>query len=101
MARVIELTTPLGKDVLLFRAMRGREELGRLSEFEIFALSSKADINPGDLLAKNVTVKMELIGGGFRYFNGYVTRFMQGGMVGRSYQYRMTIAPWLWFLTRT
>ena len=35
MARAMEITTPLGKDVLLFNHMSAREELGRLSEFEI------------------------------------------------------------------
>ena len=101
MARKIELTTPLGKDVLLFRAMQGREELARLSAFELSALSARADINPGDLLGKNLTITVELRGGGFRYFDAYVTRFTQGGMVGRSFEYRLTLAPWLWFLTRT
>src|SRR5262245_34893824 len=101
MARQIELTTPLGPDVLLFRAMHGREELGRLSEFDLSALSTQADIKPGDLLGKNVTIKLELVSGGPRYFNGYVTRFTQGGMVGRYYEYRMTVRSWLWFLTRT
>ncbi len=101
MARQIELTTPLGPDGLLFRAMHGREELGRLSEFDLSALSTRADISPGELLAKNVTVKLELWSGGYRYWNGYVTRFAQGGTIGRYYQYRMTVRPWLWFLTRT
>src|SRR5262245_28739479 len=101
MARMIELTTPLGKEGLLFRALRGREELARLSEFELSALSRRSDINPGDLLGKNVTVKLELRGGGYRYLDGYVTRFVQSGMVGNYYQYRMILCPWLWFLTRT
>jgi type VI secretion system secreted protein VgrG len=101
MARQIELTTPLGPNVLLFRAMHGREELGRLSEFELSALSTRGDINPGDLLAKNVTVSVALVTGGHRYFNGYVTRFAQGGMFGRYHEYRLTVRPWLWFLTRT
>ena len=102
MARIFELTTPLGADTLLFRSMHGREELGRLSEFEISAVSTRADIGPGDLLGKSVTVKVELrSSGGYRYFNGYVTRFSQGGMVGRYYQYSLTVAPWHWFLTRT
>jgi type VI secretion system secreted protein VgrG len=101
MARQIELTTPLGKDVLLFRAMHVREELGRLSEIDLSALSTKGDIGLSDILSKNVTVKLELRSGGFRYFNGYVTRFSQGGMVGRYYQYRMIVRSWLWFATRT
>jgi len=101
MPRQIELTTPLGKDVLLFRAMHVREELGRLSEFDLSALSTRGDIDSSEILSKNVTVKLELPSGGFRYFNGYVTRFSQGGMVGRYYQYRMVVRSWLWFATRT
>src|SRR5215468_6319772 len=101
MPRQIELTTPLGKDVLLFRAMHAREELGRLSEFDLSALSTKSDIASSEILSKNVTVKLELPSGGFRYFDGYVTRFSQGGMVGRYYQYRMIVRSWLWFATRT
>ena len=34
-------------------------------------------------------------------FNGYVTRFAQGGTAGRYYVYQATVRPWLWFLTRT
>jgi type VI secretion system secreted protein VgrG len=76
--------------------------MGRLSEFDLSAVSTRADIGPGDLLGKSLTVKVELrSGGAYRYFNGYVTRFSQGGRVGRYYQYRMTVRPWLWFLTRT
>ena len=100
MARMMELTTPLGKD-LLFRELRGREELGRPSAFELSALSTRADIKPSDLLGKSVTVKLELVKGGFRYFNGYVTRFSQGTIVGKYYEYQMTVSAWLWFLTRT
>src|SRR5262245_10715116 len=100
MERLIELTTPRDKE-LLFRAMDAREELGRLSEFDVSALSTNPDIKPSDLLAKNITVKLQLRDRGIRYFNGYVTRFAQGGMVGRYYVYRMTVRPGLWFLTRT
>ncbi|HVQ75676.1 MAG TPA: type VI secretion system tip protein TssI/VgrG [Candidatus Binatia bacterium] len=106
MARIFELTTPLGKDpqgqeMLRFRAWRGSEELGRLSEFELSAVSSNPNIPLTSLLAKKVTVRVELSGGGFRFFNGHVTRFAQDGMVGRLFHYRATVRPWLWFLTRT
>jgi len=100
MARMMELTSPVGKD-LLFRSLRGREELGRPSEFELSALSTRNDINPSDLLGKNVTVKLERVKSGYRYFNGHVTRFAQGDTLGRYYEYRMTVNAWIWFLTRT
>jgi len=100
MPRMMELTSPAGKD-LLFRSLRGREELGRPSEFELSALSTRNDIKPSDLLGKKITVKLERVKGGYRYFNGHVTRFAQGQTIGRYYEYRMTVRSWLWFLTRT
>jgi type VI secretion system secreted protein VgrG len=106
MARTFELTTPLGKDakgedVLRFRALRGTEELGRLSEFDLSTVSTNPNISFTSLLGKKVTVKVELGGGGSRFFNGHVTRFAQEGMIGRFFHYRLTVRPWLWFLTRT
>jgi type VI secretion system secreted protein VgrG len=101
MARLFELKTPLEPGTLLFRALRGREELGRLSEFELSALSTRSDIAPRDLLGKHVTVRVELRTGGYRYLDAYVTRFAHGDMVGRYYHYRLGLHPWLWFLTRT
>ena len=35
MPKVMEITTPLGDDVLLFHGMHAREEMGRLSEIHI------------------------------------------------------------------
>lgn len=100
MARVMEIVTPLGADVLLFHRMNAREELSRLFEYELDLLSKKGDINLDDILAKSVTVKLELPEGKTRHFNGYVTRFAQVGMHGRYHLYRATVRPWLWFLTR-
>ena len=100
MARTFELNTPLGADVLLFHRLQAREELARLSDFALDALSMKPDINVDDILGKNVTIKMELAEGSPRYFNGYVTRFAQVGMRGRYHAYQASVRPWLWFLTR-
>jgi type VI secretion system secreted protein VgrG len=99
-ARSMEITTPLGKD-LLFHRMVAREELGRLSEFEIDLLSPRKDIKFSEILAKNVTVRLELYNEDDRYFNGFVTRFSQVGMRGRYHLYHASVRPWLWFLTRT
>jgi type VI secretion system secreted protein VgrG len=101
MARTFELVTPLGPDVLLFHRMRAREELSRVGEFDIEVLSKRGDVNLDGILAKKVTLKIELPKDKIRYFNGFVTRFAQIGMRGRYHLYRATVRPWLWFLTRT
>ena len=102
MPRVMEISTPLGADVLLFRSMSATEEMGRLFEYQVEVLSKKNDVNPDEILGKNVTVKLELAeGGGPRCFDGYVTRFGLVGVTGRYFRYRFTARPWLWLLTRT
>jgi len=101
MTRVMEITTPLG-DVLLFHGMRAREEMSKPFEYQIDLLSVKKDVNPDDILGKNVTVKLALPDDSTRHFNGYVTRFVAGGRAyGRYRQYSAVVRPWLWFLTRT
>ena len=101
MPRVMEISTPLGKDVLLFHGMHAREEMGRLGEYQLDLLSLKKDVNVDEILGKNVTVKIALPDDSTRYFNGYVTRFSQGGVYGRYQRYAAVVHPWLWFLTRT
>ena len=100
MPRLMEISTPLGPDELLFLRMHAREEVSRLFEYEIDLLSKKGDIDPDKILAKSVTVKLELPERKTRHFNGYVTRFAQVGMHGRFHLYRAKVRPWLWFLTR-
>jgi type VI secretion system secreted protein VgrG len=97
----MEITTPLGPDVLLFHAMHGREELSRVSEYQVDLLSLKSDININNILGKNVTIKLALQDDSIRHFNGYVTRFSQGAMHGKYRRYYATVRPWLWFLSRT
>ena len=101
MAKLMEIVTPLGPDVMLLQKMHGTEELSRLSEYELDLLSSKIGINLADVLGKTVTVKLKLENDEVRPFSGYVTKISQAGMYGRFYSYRATVRPWLWFLTRT
>ena len=81
--------------------MHGREELGRISEFQVDLLSPKKSINVDDILGKNVTIKLVQPDDNVRYFNGIVCRVSQGGMLGRYYKYSATVRSWLWLLTRT
>ena len=42
--RQVTIDTPLGPEVLIFRRMTGREELGRLFEYEVEMVSDKHDV---------------------------------------------------------
>lgn len=101
MANEAEFLSPLGENALLFRRMHAREELGRLPEYsiELLRLSKSPAIVAADLLGKSINVKLLVSEGKYRYFNGVVTRFEQGGSTGRFDIYRVEMRPWLWHLT--
>jgi type VI secretion system secreted protein VgrG len=99
--RVMQIATPLDPDVLLFHEMHAREQMSRLSEYQVSLLSPRSDVDLNELLGKSVSVTLALPDDSAREFNGYVTRFAQRGMRGRYYHYTATVSPWLWFLTRT
>src|SRR5215469_15528849 len=99
--RLMQISTPLAEDVLLFQGLHAWEELSRPFEHQLTLLSTHKDINLDEVLGQPVSVQLGLPNGKHRYFSGYVTRFAQSGMVGRYYRYTATSRPWLWFLTRT
>jgi type VI secretion system secreted protein VgrG len=101
MARLMQITTPLAEDVLLFQHLHAWEELSRPFEHQLTLLSTHKDISLDDVLGKAVSVQLGLPNNKSRYFSGYVTRFAQSGMVGRYYRYTATSRPWVWFLSRT
>lgn len=100
-ARPIEITTPLGDDVLLFQRMTATEELGRMFRFDLDLMSKDPSLKFEKILGQNVTIRLDLPHNQRRYFNGYVSRFSQVGTSGIYHAYRATVHPWLWFLTRT
>jgi type VI secretion system secreted protein VgrG len=101
MSKFVELATPLEKDVLLLRRLKGREELSRLGGYELDLLSVDGSLDLDKLLGYGMSVAVEQSDEERRYIGGYVTRIAQGGRHGRFHQYQATIHPWLWFLTRT
>lgn len=106
--RFVSVTTPLGKDILLFSRMSGYEELGRLFEYEVDLLiddANKGIVNAGfptnKVLGQAMIIAMDLPKGGKRYFHGLVTQFRHHGTMEGFYLFRAVLRPWLWFLTRT
>ncbi len=96
----VRVKTPLGED-LLFSALDLSEELGRLFRCELELLSPKEDIELDDLLGEEMTVEIDLPGGGTRYFHGWVSETAQTGRHGDYASYTAVLQPWFWFLTRT
>ncbi len=99
--REIAIETPLGDDVLLLRTASINEQMGRLFQIEADVISETPDVNFDDIIGKNVTLRLNLVGNKERYFNGFVSRFVQVEDQGGYAHYRAVIVPWLWFLTRT
>jgi type VI secretion system secreted protein VgrG len=100
-ARIAEVTSPLGPDVLLFHRMTATEEIGRQFHFELDLLSEDAEIAMDDVLGQPMTVKLLTRDEGERFFNGLVSRFSRVGADHEYTRYRAVLRPWLWFLTRT
>jgi type VI secretion system secreted protein VgrG len=100
--RQFKVTTPLGKDVLLFGHMTATEQLSGLYKIDLNLFSSNKSIKPEQILGEPIGVSIELPGGtGDRYFHGHVTEFAYVEPIGEIHAYRATLRPWLWFLTRT
>ena len=100
--RQIAIDTPLCDDKVLLKSVSINEQMGRLFQMEAELISETPDIEFDDIVGKNVTIRLNLVGKGkVRYFNGFVSRFVQGEDSGGYAHYRATIVPWLWFLTRT
>ena len=100
--RLLEIDTPLGKDVLLLQELSGREAVSRLFSYELDVLAyENASISFQDIVGQKVAITIQLPDGTPRYISGYVSRFTQGDTDDRFFtHYRAQVVPWLWFLTR-
>lgn len=98
--RLISISTPLGDDELLLTAFHGSEYISRLFHFQVETISYDLAIDPKKLIGEKVTITVqnELE----RTFNGYVSHFSFGEIKADNLrEYRITIVPWLWFLSKT
>ena len=100
MGQLCQLISPL-EDDLLFARMRVTEGLSRLFEIALVAHSRRSDLTGSMLLGQSITVRVTFDDQTERFFNGFVTRMVQGAQEGRFFSYHLTLNPWLWFLTRT
>src|SRR6185437_6820484 len=99
--RLIAIDTPLGPHVLLLRGFTGQESISRLFSFELDLLSTDPEIKFENIIGQKVTVRVRLGKDKERYFHGMINRFVQTGSSVGLVNYRATMVPSLWFLTRT
>ncbi len=91
----------LGKDTFLLTSFHGTELISGLFEFQIEVLSENLKIDPESIVGKQTTVTLKNEQGD-RYFNGFISSFTFGEIHSHNLrQYKMTMVPWLWFLSRT
>ena len=88
---------------LLFVRMSAAEQLGKLFSYQVQVLSKDVDVDLRKLLGKSMTVKMELVSGYTRYFNGIVSEASQAGFQSienvRHAVYTVNLVPKPWLLT--
>ena len=104
----IAIDTPLGTDELLIMEMHGTETLGRMFSFELDLIhEGSKGVDFTKILGQNVSIRLSMYNNKTRYFNGYISKFTLIGVdVSKKdhkkvYQYRATMVPLLWFLTRS
>ena len=98
--RICELTTPLGKDVLVFASLEATEGLSELFEYHIDCLSEEADIDFDKAIGQQCTLKIKMYGKE-REFSGILVEARWLGSKDTYYGYRILLRPWLWLLSRT
>lgn len=99
--RQIAIESPLGKDALLLRSFQGQEAISRLFTFDLDLVSEDPSIQYDSIVGQRVSVRVTLHDGSSRYWNGFVSRFVQAGRDANVAVYHATVVPWLWFLDQT
>lgn len=98
-SRLVKLTSPLGRDVLLFHKMSGTEGISQLFEWTIEALAQDDYIEEDQIVGRGCTVEIECLDGIVRYFHGLCTEISIIGATGRRICYAITLRPHLWLLS--
>ena len=100
--RLLEITSPLGPDVLVLRRLAVQEAIGRPFSITAEVVSTNMDLQASALIGKAVTCAVKTRHAERRYFHGIVRAFVRLGPMGRGHAaYRIEAVPRLWQLSRT
>ena len=98
--RLLQFSTPLGRQKLLAECVRGEEAISSGFEFAISALSTDADIKLKSLLGQPALLQLlpAQSRDSLRPFHGYITAVEHAGANGGFARYKLTLGPWSSFL---
>ncbi|RVT98819.1 type VI secretion system tip protein VgrG [Rhodovarius crocodyli] len=100
--RMLEISSPLGKDALILRRLSVEEEIGQPFVITAEVLSQDMGIQPGALVGKPITCTVTREHLPARHFHGIVRSFARQAAIGRGYAAYMLVAvPRMWQLART
>jgi type VI secretion system secreted protein VgrG len=99
--RLMQFSSPLGKDVLLIESLDGAEGISRLFEFHVELLATvETKIDPKSIIGAKVAVAIALNDTkGSRWINGIVASFEQCAGDEEFNIYHARIVPSMWQLT--
>lgn len=105
--RMMNIQTPLGRDVLLINSFTAEEEMSRLYSVVAELVhegppggGAPHEVAPDTILGKNVCIQVIQRDGTERFFNGIVNRFEQRNRDGRFTHYEAEIVPNFWLLSQ-
>ena len=106
-ARLLSISTPLGKDFLLLNRLTANEQMSALFSVEVELLHEENDagnkpttIDVQSILGQAVTIGFTHRDATARTLSGIVNRFSQGERNTRFTYYHATIVPNVWILTQ-
>jgi type VI secretion system secreted protein VgrG len=99
--RLMQFSSPLGKDELLIESLDGAEGISRLFEYHVELLATKdTEIDPRAIVGAKVNIAIALNDvQGSRWINGIVASFEQCAGDEELDVYRARIVPSIWQLT--
>ncbi len=99
--RLMQFSSPLGKDVLLIESLEGAEGISRLFDYHVELLATlDTKIDPKSIVGAKVAVAISLNDAqGSRWINGMVASFEQCAGDDEFDVYKARIVPSMWQLT--
>ena len=97
--RLIQIDTPVGKDVFIVSELVGDEYISDLFRYTLELFSDRHDIDQKDIVGKDITVSLMSDGESeTRYINGYVNHLAMLDVNDEGLRrYRLEMVPGLWF----